>query len=72
MSIPYLDGVFFACECICVFLGSRALLMGRAAPGQTYASVIVTAIGRDGIAQRACIPDEAIERAPIKASGIET
>ena len=30
------------------------------------------AIVRDGIAPRACIPDEAIEHAAIKVSGIET
>ena len=37
----------------------------------SYASVLVTAKVRDGIAPRACIPDEAIERAAITESGIE-
>ena len=37
-----------------------------------YASAIVAATVRDGIAPRACIPDEAIERAAVKASIIET
>ena len=38
----------------------------------TYASAIVMAIVRDGIAPRACIPKEAIERAAITGSGIKT
>ena len=37
-----------------------------------YASAIVTAIVRDGIAPWACKSDEAIERAAITGSGIET
>ena len=36
-----------------------------------HAIAIVTEIMRDGIAPRACIPDKAIERVAIKASGIE-
>ena len=53
-----------------LFLGSSAL--GCAVFEPAYASVLVTAIVRDGIAPRARIPDEAIERAAITASGIET
>ena len=37
-----------------------------------YAGAIITAILCDGIAARACIPHEAIERDAITANGIET
>ena len=62
--------MFLACAFDCAFLGSSA--QGCAELEPVYAGAIVTAILCDGIAARACIPHEAIERDAITTNGIQT